>query len=160
MFTISLSILLNTSKITFLKNWRVLHHKTLNSLLHEKIPLNCLNSHPVYLNNRRIHIVNLSDTFCLRVCCYLQGCPILDFISLLESGTVRLEDKKSDLHCVVKIVLDKPKHNISKEETKALCELHNNKDLTIRKWHKGGTVIIMDTEEYVKNIYVTAFHWY
>lgn len=53
------------------------------------------------------------------------------------------------------MVLDKPiitNHDVSKEEIKALCEIYNNKDLTIRKVNKGSAVVIMVTKECDKNM--------
>ena len=40
--------------------------------------------------------------------------------------------------------------NLSQYERRALKELQQNKDITIKKADKGGAMVIMDTSEYIK----------
>ena len=49
--------------------------------------------------------------------------------------------------------LDKPqpnlKKNLKKQELKAMRELHTNKDIVIKPADKGGSIVIMNTTDYI-----------
>lgn len=82
--------------------------------------------------------------------------PMLDIIASTEVGIQNLtEDEKCDLRCKINTIISrptKPKPNLTGLDFRALKELRENKEITIRKADKGGGIVIMDTSDYESKI--------
>jgi hypothetical protein len=50
------------------------------------------------------------------------------------------------------VTKNKIRNNISTKDKEALFVLRNNKDIVIKKSDKGGGIVVMDTDDYVKKI--------
>ena len=83
--------------------------------------------------------------------------PVPQMVARVEQGLMKLGnlDLARDIRTRLVGVLIKaqpPTNNISRDESKAIKELKQDKDIIILKADKGGTTVVMDKEEYDKKI--------
>ena len=82
--------------------------------------------------------------------------PVSEYISQIERLCQQLEKGKvEELRGEIKQILKKtqlPKPNITQEEAKAIQELRRDKERVILTDDKGVSMVVLDTEDYIKKI--------
>ena len=80
--------------------------------------------------------------------------PIIEYIATIEKACTSLQlGKAEELRGEVKANIKKmqpPKHNLTKEEHKAMEELKKDKTRMILTADKGVSIVVLDKEEYIK----------
>ncbi|XP_064468622.1 uncharacterized protein LOC135381512 [Ornithodoros turicata] len=62
-----------------------------------------------------------------------------DYIQAVQKDILKVTSKKGP-----------PRHNLSSEERKALSDLEKRKDIVIKPADKGGVIVVMDTDAYIR----------
>ena len=82
--------------------------------------------------------------------------PIIEYIVATEKACTSLQPGKAEeLRGEVKANIKKmqhPKHNLTKEEHKAMEELKKDKTRMILTADKGVSIVVLDKEEYIKKV--------
>ena len=102
----------------------------------------------VQLGETEISVLNKGLSFALNN----KTSPLLDFISSVEYSIHNLPvEDQNEFRCRVNMALKKKsnnKSNITQAEWKAIKNLRENTELTIRKADKGGGIVLLNTVDY------------
>ena len=69
--------------------------------------------------------------------------PSTDYITMVEA-----QELKADVNSLLRRV-EKPKHNLSKQERRGLAQLKKDKDRLVLTADKGVAMVVMDKEDYI-----------